>query len=179
MESKPEIIPNMVPDYIEERDVLGQIRTKRIDFKRLKFKSSKAPDLNVEYAGLGARTIATLIDFTIVIGVLLILWKLLFTLNYINNDFNEYSFIIGFFVWIFYNGLFDGSVNQGTIGKKILNIKVIDIYGKKMNPFWAIIRSITTIISVLPIGLGVWYLETDPKKQSWHDLISGSYVIKS
>jgi uncharacterized RDD family membrane protein YckC len=43
----------------------------------------------------------------------------------------------------------------------------------------AFYRCITTIISILPMGLGIWYMTTDSKKRTWHDLIAGTYVIKT
>jgi uncharacterized RDD family membrane protein YckC len=61
----------------------------------------------------------------------------------------------------------------------ILKLKVIDLYGKRMSVLRSLFRCITTIISILPIGLGIWYITTDPKKRAWHDLIVGTYVIKS
>lgn len=182
MNTKNDTIPNKIPDFVNERDIFGQIKPKGITvMKRFKFKHKfiNAPELKVSYAGLGARTIATLIDLTIVLSVLLILETFLFNFNYTNENFNIYRFLIGMFTWIFYNGLFESSVYQATIGKMILKIKVIDLYGKKMSVLRAVFRCISTIISILPIGLGIWYITTDPKKRGWHDLISGCYVIKS
>jgi uncharacterized RDD family membrane protein YckC len=149
--------------------------------KRFKFKHKfiNAPDLKVTYASLGSRAIATFIDLTIVLSALLILEMILLNSNYTNKDVNIYRFLVGIFTWIFYNGLFESSVYQATIGKMILKIKVIDLYGKRMSVLRAVFRCISTIISILPIGLGIWYITTDSKKRGWHDLISGCYVIKS
>jgi uncharacterized RDD family membrane protein YckC len=173
-------VPNTVPGFVVERDIFGQIRPKRIRFlKRAKHKLINAPNLKVVYARLGARTIATLIDLTIVFGLLFILEKFFFSSTYTTIDFNIYWFLAGSFAWILYNGFFESSGYQATIGKMVLKLKVIDLYGKKLSVLRASFRCISTIISILPIGLGIWYITTDPRKQGWHDLISGSYVIKS
>jgi uncharacterized RDD family membrane protein YckC len=166
------------PYYVENRDVLGQHKGINV-LQRFKHKLRNAPDLKVTYAGLGKRTIAKLIDLTIVFIPLLILETILFKFNYTNNDFNTYRFFIVIITWIFYNSVFETSVYQATIGKMIVKLKVIDLYGKRMSVLRSFFRCITTIISILPIGLGIWYITTDPKKRAWHDLIAGTYVIKS
>jgi len=180
MNTKNDFIPNEIPYFVDERDVFGQIKPKRMNvFKRFKHKSRNAPELKVTYSSLGLRTMASLIDLTIILCTLLILETFLFNFNYTNNDFNSYRFFISIFTWIFYNGLFESSVYQATPGKMIFKLKVIDLYGKRMSVLRASFRCISKIFSILPIGLGIWYITTDPKKRGWHDLISGSYVIKS
>ena len=178
MKSKNHIRQISTPFFVEDRDVLGQPKGINV-LQRFKHKLRNAPDLKVTYAGLGKRTIAKLIDLTIVFIPLLILETFLFKFNHTNNDFNTYRFFIVIFIWIFYNGVFETSVYQATIGKMILKLKVIDLYGKRMSVLRSLFRCITTIISILPIGLGIWYITTDPKKRAWHDLIVGTYVIKS
>lgn len=147
--------------------------------QRFKNKSIDTPDLKVTYASLGIRTIAKIIDITIILSPLLILDTFLFKFNYMNNDFNTYRFFTIVFIWIFYNSAFEASVYQATIGKMILKLKVIDMSGKRMSVLRAFFRCVTIIISILPAGLGIWYITTDPKKRAWHDLIVGTYVIKS
>ena len=164
--------------FAQNLDVLGQ--PKGVNFlQRIKYKSIDIPDLKVTYAGLGKRTIAKLIDITITFFPLLILETFLFKFNYLNNDFNTYRFFTFVFIWIFYNSVFEASVYQATIGKMIINLKVIDLYGKRMSILRSFFRCITIIISILPLGLGIWYMTTDSKKRAWHDLIMGTYVIKS
>ncbi len=53
------------PFYVENRDVLGQPKGINV-LQRFKHKLRNTPDLKVVYAGLGKRTIAKLIDLTIV-----------------------------------------------------------------------------------------------------------------
>ena len=169
---------NSIPFFVEDRDVLGQPKGTNV-LQRFKHRSINTPDLKVTYAGLGKRTIAKLIDITIIFSPLLILESFLFKFNYMNNDFNTYRFFIVILIWFFYNVVFEASVYQATIGKMIFKLKVIDLYGKRMGVLRSFFRCITIIISMLPIGIGIWYITTDPKKRAWHDLIVGTYVIKS
>ena len=178
MKSKNHIRQISTPFFVEDRDVLGQPKGINV-LQRFKHKLIHAPDLKVTYAGLGKRTIAKLIDLTIVFIPLLILETFLFKFNRTNNDFNTYRFFIVIITWIFYNSVFETSAYQATVGKMILKLKVIDLYGKRISGLRSFFRCITTIISILPIGLGIWYITTDPKKRAWHDLIVGTYVIKS
>ena len=179
METKNDIIQGKIPHLVKVHAVLTQIKPKiKTVIKRFNYKLMNAPDLNVTYANLGIRTIATLIDLAIIWSTFLILEMVLFHFNYGVKEFNSYRFFIGLFIWIFYHGLFESSVYQATIGKMLLKLKIIDLFGKRMSFIRATFRCILTIISILPVGIGIWYITTDPKKRSWHDLISGSYVIK-
>jgi len=171
-------VQSSTPFLIEDRDVLGQPKGVNV-LQRFKHKLIHAPDLKVTYAGLGKRTIAKLVDLTIVFIPLLILEMILFKFNYMNKDFNPYRFFIVIVIWIFYNSVFEASVYQATIGKMILKLKVIDLYGNRISVLRSFFRCITTIISILPIGFGIWYITTDRKKRAWHDLIVSTYVIKS
>jgi uncharacterized RDD family membrane protein YckC len=169
---------NPVPDFMVERDVFGQIKNKGMSItKRFKYKLLNIPDLKVTYALLSTRAIATFIDLAIVLCALWVIEMFLF--NFAYKDYNSFRFTVIIITWIFYNGLFESSVSQATIGEMMLKIKVIDLYGKRMSFIRASIRCISTIISILPFGLGVWYITTDSRRQGWHDLIAGSYVIKS
>jgi len=132
MKSENHIRQISTPFFEEDRDVLGQ--PKGINaLHRFKHRIRNSPDLKVTYAGLGKRSIAKLIDLTIVFIPLLILEMIVFNFNYTNKDFNVYRFFIFIMTWIFYNSVFESSVYQATIGKMILKLKVIDLYGKRIS----------------------------------------------
>jgi len=147
--------------------------------RRLKYKSINAPNLWATYAGFGSRAIATLIDMTIVFGLIFALEKFMVAINLIAIDSFAYFSGIAIVAWVLYNSVLESSVYQATLGKMMLNIKVIDLYGNRVSFLRALVRCISVIFSLLPFGLGVWYMTTDPKKQAWHDLISGTYVTKT
>jgi len=171
---------NEMPNLVEERDVLGQIKPNRMRIlKRYKYRLHNAPDLKVTYASLGIRLLAKLIDLMIIVIPLLVLEMFFFNFNYTNNDFNSNRFYLFICILICYNVAFESSVFQATIGKMILKMKVIELFGKRLSVLRSLFRCMTTIISILPMGLGIWYMTTDPKKRTWHDLIAGTYVIKT
>lgn len=169
-----------IPDYLRERDVFGLVKSKRTSMiKRFKYKPLNAPELDVVYAGLGIRTLATFIDLIIIAGLMLIPELLFFSFNFHNIDFNSYRFLMFLLIWIVYNVAFESTKSQATPGKRIFKLKIIDLYGNRMSIVRTFFRCLVVFISIAPIGLGIWYISTDPKKQGWHDLIAGTYVIKS
>ncbi len=172
--------PKTLPDFVVEHDVFGQVKSNRQSItKRFNYKKLNAPDLKVTYAGLGIRALAAFIDLIIVFAILLIPEIFLFSFNFSDTDLNTYRFLIGFGSWVFYHTAFESSVFQATPGKMLLKLKVIDLYGKNISVVSALFRSLSVFISIALLGLGIWNISTNPKKQSWHDLIAGSYVIKS
>ena len=77
----------------------------------------------------------------------------------------------------FYFTVLETSVWQGTIGKRLLKIKVTDIMGKRINFKRATIRFLGKILSAqLLIGY-IMILFTD-KKQGLHDLIAKTLVLQ-
>lgn len=170
-----------MPDYVNERDVFGLIKSKKISMTGFKYLAANmlVPNLDVTYAGLGVRTLATFSDLLILTCLMIIPEILFFSFNFHELDFNSFRFLIIMVLWILYHVAFDSSAYQGTPGKILLKLKVIDLYGKNLSIFRALFRSLAVFISIVPIGLGIWYMTTDPKKRSWHDLISGTFVIKS
>ena len=169
-----------MPDYVNEHDVFGLVKSKRTSIiKRVKHKRSNAPDLDVVYAGIGIRTLSTFIDIVILAGLMIIPELFFFSFNFNNVDFNSYRILMGTGIWIFYHTTFDSSFFRGTPGKRLLKLRVIDLYGKNLSIFRALFRCLSVFVSIAPVALGIWYITTDSKKRSWHDLIAGSYVIRS
>lgn len=171
---------NPLPDYVNERDVLGLVKSKRISMiERFRFKSVHAPELKLTYAGLGIRTLATLIDLAIITSLMLIPEIIFFSFNFSSADYNSFRLFMLAAIWIFYQATFDSSALQATLGKRMLKLKIIDLYGNRMGITRSFFRSLAVFISIAPVGLGIWYISTDTKKQGWHDLIAGTFVVKS
>lgn len=67
-----------------------------------------------------------------------------------------------------------------TIGKKIMGIRVIDVAtGKHPRSMQAYMReTIGKLISGILLGIGFFMMLQNKKKQTWHDQISNTAVIK-
>lgn len=86
---------------------------------------------------------------------------------------------ISLVVWLVYSFLCDCSPLQGTLGKRILGIKVVDKHGFRLSLFQALLRNVSKILSIIPFGLGAIWIAFQRNKQGWHDLIAKSYVVSN
>ena len=148
---------------------------------------------NVEYAGFGIRLLAWLIDFLVLLFLSFIIGLisgffiafLLIYVSIVSADSSIVRFLsdfigvfIGFSVTLLYFTLFWSSKFQGTPGKIVLGLKIVDVNGNKISYFTALIRYISTIISSLFLGIGYLLIIFDGKKQALHDKLASTYVIK-
>ena len=85
---------------------------------------------------------------------------------------------IGLLISIAYFTYFEGSSGQ-TLGKQAANIRVVDDQsGAPIGYGRAFLRWIGRIISTIPILLGYFWMLWDPNKQTWHDKIANSVVVR-
>jgi len=89
------------------------------------------------------------------------------------NWIRETSFII----WILYCIIMESSKYQGTFGKHIMGIKVIDENGTRLSFSRSIARNISKIVSYFIMALGFLWILFDKKKQGWHDKLSKTFVV--
>lgn len=87
--------------------------------------------------------------------------------------------IVQFAVGLLYFALMESSAKQGTIGKIALNLKVTGRDGGRITFGQAILRYLGKIISALVMMIGYIMAAFHPKKQALHDIIAGTYVIKT
>ncbi len=120
-------------------------------------------------ASFGIRFVAALID-GILLGIIgyvlgLILGSALGTVVQILLGLGYYSYL-------------EGSPSGQTIGKRAMNIRVIDFNtGGSLGPTRALIRYLGRILSSIPCGLGYFWMLWDSEKQTWHDKIAQSVVV--
>jgi uncharacterized RDD family membrane protein YckC len=65
-----------------------------------------------------------------------------------------------------------------TVGGIICNLRVIRIDGAPLQFGDALVRGLSSIFSLAVVGLGAFWILRDPERQSWHDRIAGTYVVK-
>lgn len=88
------------------------------------------------------------------------------------------GFILVPFTKFVYNIIAETSKTQGTIGKKLIDIKVTDDYGARLSFSTGIARNLSKILSNLTLGFGYIYCFFNKKQQCLHDIIAGTLVIK-
>jgi uncharacterized RDD family membrane protein YckC len=68
---------------------------------------------------------------------------------------------------------------SATLGEIVLNLRVEKLDGGGLiNDYGtALVRALSSLLSLLPLGLGFLWILFDPQRQTWHDKISGSVVV--
>ncbi len=144
---------------------------------------------NVRYAGFGIRFLAWLIDsfilffLSFIIGFVFGLVFSFISFSFFSDDlFNLIASFIGyllsFVTGLLYFTLFWSSKSQGTPGKILLGLKVVDAKGNQISYTTSLIRYLSTILSSIPLGIGYLLIIFDSKKQALHDKLASTYVIK-
>jgi uncharacterized RDD family membrane protein YckC len=90
------------------------------------------------------------------------------------NMIREFAFL----VWIVYCMFMEASVYQGTFGKKLMGIKVVDENGNKLTLQHAVQRNISKMLSYFVVFLGFIWIMVDKNKQGWHDKMNGTFVVE-
>lgn len=89
-----------------------------------------------------------------------------------------YYIVSGIAGW-FYCAALESSAWQGTIGKKLLGLKVIDSDGNRISFGTATGRYVAKFIAAIPLGMGIIEIAFSEKKQGLHDCMAGTYVVHS
>jgi uncharacterized RDD family membrane protein YckC len=128
------------------------------------------PEKPVVYATFWQRLVAVLID-ALLIGVTAVLLKhMLFRDNIV-------AFIaVAILRWLYY-ALQESGANQATIGKKAMNIKVVNANGGRISIGQGLGRVISKNLSSLILFIGFFMVLWDDDRQSLHDKIASTYVI--
>lgn len=111
--------------------------------------------------GFWPRLGATALDFLLIMALLALL------------DI-RYLFLV---VWLVYFVAF-WSWRATTIGGIILNLRIERMDGRQVEFGVAVVRALASIFSFMPIGLGFMWASWDEERQSWHDKIAGTTVVR-
>ena len=119
-------------------------------------------------AGFGTRLAAALIDGVILFVVNFVLMRVLGAAG------SALSLLVG----LAYYGYLEGSPSGQTIGKRAMNIRVIDFTnGEPLGIGKALLRYVGRIASSIVCLLGYFWMLWDDQKQTWHDKIAGTVVV--
>jgi uncharacterized RDD family membrane protein YckC len=118
---------------------------------------------------VGIRFVAALID-GIILGLLSYVLQLVFGA--------AFGGALGLVAGLAYWGYLEGSPSGQTVGKRAMNIRVIDFTtGGPLGTGKALLRYVGRIISAIPCGLGYFWAIWDKEKQTWHDKIAETVVV--
>lgn len=120
-------------------------------------------------AGFGVRLVAALID-GVALGVVSGVLRAVLGFGL--------GTAVGIVVGLGYYAYLEGSPSGQTVGKKVMNIRVVDFLGGgPIDPGRALIRYLARILSSIPCGLGYFWMLWDSEKQTWHDKLSTTVVV--
>lgn len=133
----------------------------------------------IEYAGFWVRVIARLID-----AVILMIPMLMVPLVFDFKDMDDITkaFYQGFFNLVIgasYYIFLTASESQATVGKKMMGLKVVDKNGNRISLGRSTGRYFAEILSALIFCIGYFMVGWTAKKQSLHDIIAETFVIKT
>ncbi|HXI53245.1 MAG TPA: RDD family protein [Candidatus Saccharimonadales bacterium] len=114
-------------------------------------------------AGFWARSLASLLDLLLVGFVVSLVfhrprWFLLLWVVY----------LLVFWTW-----------RESTIGGLLCGLKLARLDGRPMNSAVALVRLFGSFLSLAAFGLGFLWAAWSPEKQSWHDTIAGTVMVKA
>jgi len=125
----------------------------------------------MNYAGFWIRAAAYIIDGIIIYPLNTYLLSLMSE--------NSQWWPLVYLIWWGYTAGLTSSNLQGTLGKKVLGLKVVGLDGNRISFARASGRFFASILSGLILGIGYLMAAFNPKKQALHDQIAGTYVIKN
>jgi uncharacterized RDD family membrane protein YckC len=87
--------------------------------------------------------------------------------------------LVGILVNWLYSAILESGENQATIGKRALGLKVTDMNGHRISFANASGRFFGKYISAIILFIGYLMMLWDDKKQTLHDKMAGTLIIKS
>jgi uncharacterized RDD family membrane protein YckC len=133
------------------------------------------------FASFDQRLMAWAIDYFLIVVVYAII--LAIAVLFIEDQEARIALVVAFFMLVpftkfVYCSIADASKIQGSIGKKLMDIKVTNDFGQRLGLGTALLRNICKIVSNATLGFGYIYCFLNKKQQCLHDVIVGTLVVK-
>lgn len=148
------------------------------------------------YAGFWRRLVAFIID-NIIVSILTWLLSMYLLRDQISPFLSaqtqeEYAvamsgfflFILGFnilflIVFILYPASMESSSIQGTLGKMVMGIKVVDKNGRRLRFWHAVARNLGKLLSALIAYFGFFMAAFTQHRQALHDIMASTFVVNN
>ncbi len=157
---------------------------------------TQIPDsLQGQYAGFISRFLAYIIDIVIILLILVLVGgtiQLILTFFGLDDAVTQIEqsislqgsilrFItaawgIGLIAFLYF--VLSWTVTSGkTLGNGLMGLRIVPMNGTRLTLMWAIWRYIAFWMSVLALGLGIFWILVSDKRQGWHDKMARTCVI--
>lgn len=131
----------------------------------------------MNYAGFWRRFIASIVDSILLTTAFNILMWFIFPESLKDNQI--FLFVITVIPnWLYY-ALLESSAKQGTLGKIVLGMKVVDYNNQRISFTRATGRYFSKIISAIILMIGFIMIAFTARKQGLHDMIARTIIIKN
>jgi uncharacterized RDD family membrane protein YckC len=136
----------------------------------------------VHYAGFWRRLAAVVLD-TVVLWFPAATFRVLIGVDpFVNFDIQSgsaWTGILGEYVigW-FYAAFLIASPLRGTLGLQVMDLEVTDLHGRRISFARATWRYWAQLLSLLTFGVGYLMQLATPRRQTLHDLVSGTVVVR-
>jgi uncharacterized RDD family membrane protein YckC len=130
----------------------------------------------VRYAGFWDRFVAFLLDMLLLVGFMIVLNAAIETVTPNSSAADRLSFA-ALLLGCVYFAAFESSPWQGTPGKRLLRIKVVDLHLQPVGFARAFGRNIGRVLSSI-FYIGYVIAAFTARKQALHDLMAGCLVVK-
>jgi uncharacterized RDD family membrane protein YckC len=136
----------------------------------------------IKIANIGARFIGMLLDSLIIIVPILVIGFLIGLWGGLLDEDDQITVmkaqLVGLLLGILYEAVFLSSPWQATPGKRLLNIKVVDLHGQPISFWRGFGRGSAKILSSFFL-IGYIMAFFTENKRALHDLMAGTIVIES
>lgn len=140
--------------------------------------TTETVETDFEPCGLGRRLLAMLYDALVLVAILLLATALALMAGSgaVTAGRDPLFTLYLALVWFLYLAL---CWRLGmTVGMRAWGIRIVDADGE--NPGWGacVLRFGASLLSAAPAGLGFWWSLFDPGRRAWHDIASGTYLVR-
>lgn len=133
--------------------------------------TSSQPATNYKKGSFLHRLAAYLLD-----SLVLLLISVVINITASSTELTALNFL-NYLVAFLYSVLFIGS-SGSTPGMKLLKLKVVNTSYQKIGYSTAVGRTLASILSSIALSIGYYWALIDRKRQTWHDKLANTYVVK-
>ena len=126
------------------------------------------------FASFPKRVLAAIIDSILMFCISL---SISIPILFMSPELADAAPILGLIGGLFYRVGMESSSYQGTVGKILLNIKVVGIDNKRISFGRALVRYFASFASAMFLGIGYLFALFTKRKQTLHDLLVETTVI--
>ncbi|MFM2231275.1 MAG: hypothetical protein RL607_2533 [Bacteroidota bacterium] len=139
-------------------------------------------------ASIGRRFVAYVLDVLPLLIIVVLFTKRFLHLNVLDQNllkenpkqFYEIQELVRytlFGLWVLVSFLLEQSTWQGTWGKRIMGIKVVNGYGEPLTTQQSIQRNLVKILSMLLFGIGFFWIAFNRNRSGWYDIAAKTKVV--